>query len=443
VTAAGSGHEIAAYLHSGGTTGMPKVFQASHLNLSYRQWAGEYSLALTSDETVFWDLPLFHSGGLCGRFLPALGCGCSFVIPSIMGARDKKFVSQYWRFVERYRITRISGVPTTLSVLAKHPPRSEDVSCLKPYSPTGSTSMPSAVREEFQRTTGVRILVTYGLTENLANATMDPRDGPIKWGSSGIRLPYTHLRTVIVDNRHQWVRDCACDEIGEIWVRGPGVSPGTIGRDGVTVPLDTDGWLSTGDLGRLDGEGYLTVTGRAKDVIIRGGHNISPALIEEPLQASPDVLHAAAVGKLDAYAGEIPVAYVELVPGSRATSADLLHFVQPRIGERAALPKEIYILDKMPLSTVGKPLKIALRADAAVRTLRADLACRLGFSPADDRLEIEVVPHALFGSQAVIHVHCTSAHEQEQYREIATEAMGHYAVSFTVAVNVTGAAKAS
>ncbi|MDB5861750.1 MAG: AMP-dependent synthetase and ligase [Ramlibacter sp.] len=301
--------------------------------------------------------------------------------------------------------------------------------------------MPIAVREEFQRATGVRIMVTYGLTENLANATMDPRDGPVKAGASGIRLPYTDLRTVIVDDLQRWVRDCACDEIGEIWVRGPGVSPGTIGRDGATVPLDVGGWLPTGDLGRLDGDGYLTVTGRAKDVIIRGGHNISPAMIEEPLQASPDVLHAAAVGKLDAYAGEIPVAYVELVAGSSATSDGLLRYLQPRIGERAALPKEIYIVDKMPLSTVGKPLKVALRADAAVRTLRADLAARLGFSPADERLEVAVLPHALFGSQALIRVRCTSAREEELYRKIATEAMGLYTVSFKVDVGIAGAAE--
>jgi fatty-acyl-CoA synthase len=125
--------------------------------------------------------------------------------------------------------------------------------------------------------------------------------------------------------------------------------------------------LITGDLGRIDDDGYVFVTGRLKDVIIRGGHNIDPGLIEEPLVQSKDVLLVAAVGKPDAHAGELPIAYVQLAQDSKATSADLLQFLESRISERAAMPKEIHILEKMPLTDIGKPMKVKLREMTMVR----------------------------------------------------------------------------
>src|SRR5207244_10008221 len=124
------------------------------------------------------------------------------------------------------------------------------------------------------------------------------------------------------------------------------------------------------DLGRIDSQGFIFVTGRAKDMIIRGGHNIDPILIEEPLLQFPDVVHAAAVGKPDSYAGELPVAYVQLVPGSKATPEDIAAFLAPRIEEKAAMPKEIIVVDSLPLTNIGKPLKTLLRQDIIERTFR-------------------------------------------------------------------------
>jgi fatty-acyl-CoA synthase len=132
---------------------------------------------------------LFHVGGLLGRCLPAVASGASVLIPSLLGARDKSYISNYWKFVEKYKLTRLSGVPTTLAVLSKSPPVGVDLSSLKPYFVTGSTAMPIAVREEFERVCGVRVLNSYGMTENASSMAIDPRDGPSKEGSSGIRLP--------------------------------------------------------------------------------------------------------------------------------------------------------------------------------------------------------------------------------------------------------------
>jgi fatty-acyl-CoA synthase len=189
-------------------------------------------------------------------------------------------------------------------------------------------------------------------------------------------------------------------------VCGPGVTPGYLSAAHERGAHTADGWIISGDLGRVDEDGYIFVTGRAKDVIIRGGHNIDPALIEEPLSQSPDVLLAAAVGKPDAYAGELPVAYVQLAEDSRATPAQLAHFLQGRIGERAAFPKDIFIVDKLPLTAVGKPLKNELRRDAAERVFRAVVAEAIRGTAGEGQATVGVQPDATSGTLATITLTC-------------------------------------
>ena len=410
-----TGDSIAVYLHSGGTTGLPKIVKLSHRNLSYRHWTLQLASKAVLGEVILHDTPMFHVGGLAGRCLPPLASGASVLIPSILGARDKRYVANYWRFVEKYRVTRLSGVPTTLATLTRSPPRGEDLSSLKPYFITGSTAMPSTIREEFERISGVHILNSYGLTENTASVAIDPRDGIRKEGSSGIRLPYTKIRVARMDTRHDVIDECAVDEIGMLQVNGPGVTPGYLNEAHEHAARTPDGWLITGDLGRIDKDGYLFVTGRAKDVIIRGGHNIDAALIEEALLKFPDVLHVAAVGKPDAYAGELPVAYVQLIPGSQATAAELMAFASSHITERAATPKDIFIVDEIPLSDVGKPIKIALRRDAAERTFRAILADVTEASGGRAQLRPVVRPHATKGTEVAILVKNAPLEERDAH----------------------------
>jgi fatty-acyl-CoA synthase len=143
------GTEIGAYVHSGGTTGLPKIVKLSHRAMSYRHWTLQLAMQLTIGEVIIQDTPMFHVGGLAGRYLPPLACGGSILIPSVMGARDKRYMANYWRFVERYRVTRLTGVPTSLAALAKSPPVNIDLSSLKANFVTGSTAMPIAVREAF------------------------------------------------------------------------------------------------------------------------------------------------------------------------------------------------------------------------------------------------------------------------------------------------------
>jgi fatty-acyl-CoA synthase len=427
-----SGDSIAVYLHSGGTTGLPKIVKLSHRNLSYRHWTLQLASKALLGEVILHDTPMFHVGGLAGRCLPPLASGASVLIPSILGARDKRYVANYWRFVEKYRVTRLSGVPTTLATLTRSPPRGEDLSSLKPYFITGSTAMPSTIREEFERISGVHILNSYGLTENTASVAIDPRDGIRKEGSSGIRLPYTKIRVARMDQRHDDTNECAVDEIGMLQVSGPGVTPGYVNEAHERAARTPDGWLITGDLGRIDKDGYLFVTGRAKDVIIRGGHNIDAALIEEALLKFPDVLHVAAVGKPDAYAGELPVAYVQLIAGSQANAPELMAFASSHIAERAATPKDIFIVDEIPLSDVGKPIKSALRRDAAERTFRTVFADVMEVSGGRVQLRPVVRPHATKGTEVAILVKNAPLEERDQLVARIAQVMSPYSFAYAI-----------
>lgn len=422
--------EVAAYVHSGGTTGLPKIVKISHGNISYRHWTLQLAMQVTLGEVVLQDTPIFHIGGIAGRCLPMLACGASLVIPSMMGARDKRYVANYWKFVERFRVTRLSGVPTTLSALARTPPQGEDLSSLRRNFVTGSTALPISVRREFERVSGVRILNSYGLTENTASVAIELRDGPSKQGSSGVPLPYTQVRVASLAPADGDWRESAPGEIGMLQVKGPGVSLGYVGN--MPSACTADGWLTTGDLGRIDSDGVLFVTGRAKDIIIRGGHNIDPGSIEEALLRSPEVLHAAAVGKPDSYAGELPVAYVQLVPGSRVSSDELIALAGQYIAERAAIPKEVYIVDRIPLTDAGKPAKGALRQDAARRVFRIALHQALDDVLADEDWDLEVGSHNIHGTSVTISLEGDADLDPSAIEARIAEVMSRYSFAYEV-----------
>jgi fatty-acyl-CoA synthase len=432
-----AGSDVAAYVHSGGTTGLPKIVKLSHQNISYRHWTLQLAMQMTLGEVVLQDTPIFHVGGLAGRCLPMLASGASLVIPSLMGARDKRYIANYWKFIARFRVTRLSGVPTTFSVLAKSPPQGEDLSSLKRNFVTGSTALPISVRREFERVSGVRILNSYGLTENTASVAIELRDGQSREGSSGVSVPYTRVRVKKIEDMGSTTSEsCGPDQTGMIQVSGPGVALGYLNDSHTQASRTSDGWLITGDLGRIDSDGNLFVTGRSKDVIIRGGHNIDPGLIENALLQSPEVLLAAAVGKPDAHAGELPVAYVQLVAGSQMTEADLLALAA-RIPERAAIPKEIFVVDKLPLTDTGKPAKVSLRHDAAERTFRAVLSKIPGLSTNLHGLQVAVTPHPLHGTLVTLTLP-PSPHDAAALVAAIDEIMSRYSLAYAVNPTTSG-----
>jgi fatty-acyl-CoA synthase len=388
--------DVAAYVHSGGTTGSPKLVRLTHRGFAYKCWANAVVMAHTSDDVIFADYPMFHIAGIFGRGYFPIAHGMSIVIPSPLGARDKRFIDNYWRFVDKFGITLFSGVPTTLAQLAKNGPHGEKLGTLRNYACTGSTAFPAEVARQIEKLIGVRVLLTYGATEYTQNVTQAPRDGDPKYGSPGIRVPYPQVKTVELDG-DRIKRECVVDEIGVVVVKGPSVTPGYLESKYNEGVFTREGWFNSGDLGRFDADGYLWLTGRVKDVIIRGGHNIDPSVIEETLLKHPDVLLAAAVSKPDAYAGELPVAYVQLVSGARTGANDLGDFAQRHIPERAAAPKEIIILEAMPLTDVQKPAKAELRRDAARRAFRDVLA-----NVTDGKLSVDIVADPVKGNVALI-----------------------------------------
>jgi fatty-acyl-CoA synthase len=364
--------DIAALIHSGGTTSSPKLVKLTHRGFAYKCWANAVVMAHTAADVMFADYPMFHIAGIFGRGYIAIAYGMQIVIPTPLGARDKRFIDNYWRFVEKFKINFFSGVPTTLAQLAKSKPNG-DLSSLRDYACTGSTAFPAEVARQIEAAIGVRVLLTYGATEYTQNVTQAPRDGDPKYGSPGIRLPYTQVKTVELDDNGHVRRECKTDEIGVVIVKGPSVTPGYLDPKYNAGIFTADGWFVSGDVGRFDADGYLWLTGRIKDVIIRGGHNIDPTVIEETLLKHPEVLLAAAVSKPDSYAGELPIAYVQLTTDARVTVEELQKFALDHIPERPAAPKEIVVLDRMPLTDVGKPVKTQLRADAARRAYREAL----------------------------------------------------------------------
>jgi fatty-acyl-CoA synthase len=421
--------DLAAYVHSGGTTGSPKLVKLTHRGFSYKFWANTLVMAHTADDVIFADYPMFHIAGFFGRGIMAIADGMEVVIPAPGGARDKRFIENYWKFVEKFRITLLSGVPTTLAQLSKQPTGGADLSSLRPYGVTGSTAFPAEIARQLEKVCGVRMLASYGATEYTQNVAQPPRDGDPRYGSAGLRLPYTQIKIVDIDDAGHIVTEHGVDQIGLVVVKGPSVTPGYVdeaANKGILLP---DGWFNSGDLGRIDADGFLWITGRAKDIIIRGGHNIDPTMIEETLLKHPQVVLAAAVSMPDAYAGELPVAYVELVPNATATADEVQAFAAANTLERAAAPKQIFLLNKMPLTDVGKPAKVQLRLDAAKRAFTAALADVAG----QGGVSVDMVADAKQGNRAVIKVAASAEANRGEIEERIREKMKYYSTAYEIA----------
>jgi fatty-acyl-CoA synthase len=207
------------------------------------------------------------------------------------------------------------------------------------------------------------------------------------------------------------------------------VFPGYVEERHNRTAFVADGWLNSGDLGRLDDRGRLWITGRAKDVIIRGGHNIDPIVIEEVLYQHPAVSLAAAVGKPDAYAGELPVAYVQLKPGCAAEPAELADFARERIPERAAAPREVFVLDPLPMTGVGKVFKPALRWDAAQRVF-SELLAPLASDGVG--LEVSVGAHPTHGTLAAVTLRNAPPARRAALQQAVDEALAPFTIRHSV-----------
>ena len=367
---------VAAYFHTGGTTGMPKVAQHKYSGMIYNGWLGAEML-FTSKDVLICPLPLFHVFAAYPILMSAIASGAHVVFPTPAGYRGDGVFDNFWKLIERWKVTFMITVPTAISALMQRPVNA-DVSSLR-MAISGSAALPVELYNRFKAATGVEIAEGYGLTEATCLVSCNPVEGAKKIGSVGIPFPYTHVR--ILQKTPEGYRECAVDEVGEICVANPGVFEGsTYTEADKNRDLFAEGrFLRTGDLGRLDGDGYLWITGRAKDLIIRGGHNIDPAVIEEAMLKHDAVAFAGAIGQPDSFAGELPCVYVELVAGKQATPVELMQFAAEHITERAAVPKHLEILPELPKTAVGKIFKPDLRRHAISRVYN-DVLSRAGLA---------------------------------------------------------------
>ena len=361
--------DYASYLHTGGTTGRPKLAVRTHANEVINTWMIGASFPRESGSAIFAALPLFHTNALLVTLFAPLLTGHHVVWSGPLGYRDTRIFDTFWKLIARYRIASMSGVPTIYATLARLPVDA-DISSLR-YPLVGSSPLPRSVAEAFKSRTGVSLCEGYGLTEGTC-ATARNFPAAVQPGSVGQRLPYQDVRAARIDEDTQEWEFLPAGEVGTIVVRGPNVFAGYLTPTDEGTIVDSrgkikDGWLDTGDLGSVDAQGYLWLVGRVKDLIIRGGHNIDPAVVEDALLDHPNVAAAAAIGAPDAHSGEVPVAYVALTPGAEVNEHELQAWATERVPERAAAPKRVEIVDAIPLTAVGKPFKPELRRHATER----------------------------------------------------------------------------
>lgn len=419
--------DIAAYFHTGGTTGLPKVAQHTHGN----EVAMAESLASALEMqggNFLCGLPLFHVNGITVTGLLPFLTGGSVLLATAAGYRGPGVIQNFWKLIEKNDIHVFSGVPTVYSTLLEVPIGDADVRSLR-YGICGAAPLSPELLRRFETATGICILEGYGLTEAACASTLNPIRGERRIGSIGRALPGIEVKAVELDAAGNYVRDCANNVVGQLVIRGATVFPGYLDGNNNAGLFLQGGWLKTGDLGRRDASGCFWLAGRAKDLIVRSGHNIDPAVIEEALIQHPAVALAAAVGRPDRLAGELPVAYVELRPGQFVPAADLQAHAAAIIAERAAVPKAVHVIDRMPLTAVGKVFKPALVWRETEDAFANALVAVSGIA----KFRVKVAADARYGTLAQITVSPAAGVSQAMLTDAISDSLGTFTTRYQIA----------
>ena len=343
--------DSALLLYTSGTTGTPKGVILSHRNMvaggSYTSMAHQ----LTADDRGLCSLPLYHINAEIVSAVAPLVSGGSVVMP------HRFSVSNFWDLISMYRCTWFSVVPTIISYLisgSRIEDRKYHLDQVR-FGRSASSALPPVLHKEFESRFGISIIETMGLTETAAPVFSNPLDPRRrKYGSPGQAVGN---QVKIVDRKS---REVPAGTVGEIMVKGDNVTEEYYKAPEITATaIDSAGWLYTGDLGYLDEDGFVFVTGRLKELIIKGGENIAPREIDEVLYQHPAVLEAAAVGIPDKHYGEDILACVSLRPGKNCTESELLSYCQTHLG-RFKCPKLIRFIPELPKGPSGKIQRLKL-----------------------------------------------------------------------------------
>lgn len=341
-------YDLAVILYTSGITGEPKGVMLSHKNL----YSNAVSCASFADilpgDVGLHVLPLSHSYGLT-----VMNAGYMFSNRSVLLRWFDP--EQTFRLIEKYKVTGFAGVPSMFALMLTSPASDHyDLSSLRSCS-SGSAPLPLEVLRGFQAKFACPVLEGYGLSEAAPVVSAHRPDLPQKPGSIGIPIPGVEVR--IVDEKDH---DVPVGEMGELILKGPNISPGYYKMPEENSQSFRDGWLYTGDIARMDEDGYLYIVERKKDLIIRGGFNIYPWDVEEILLEHPAILDVAVIGLPDVILGEEVKAFLVLRPGQHVTTEEIIAHCQDRLG-RYKCPKYVEFLDRLPRSPIGKILRKELR----------------------------------------------------------------------------------
>jgi fatty-acyl-CoA synthase len=337
-------------LYTSGTTGKPKGAVITHQNFLWNAINGQITGGFKGDDVVYYGLPLFHAAAMGG-------CFATMLLGGKVVLRPRFDPVELLELVESERITRVPAVPPMLLAILEAPGlEKKDLSSLRAFN-TGATTIPQSLKERLhERFPWVEITDSYGLTEATSYCTvLAGKEFLAKKACVG--RPHAYVEIRVVDERD---RDLPPGQVGEILVRGPNVMKGYWMRPEETEEALRGGWLHTGDLGRMDEEGYLYVVDRKKDMIITGGENVYPREVEEVLNSHPSVMEAAVVGVPDEKWGERVVAFVIPRPGIAPDPKELDLHCRDHLASYKC-PKEYRVVEDLPRTSTGKILKRVLR----------------------------------------------------------------------------------
>jgi long-chain acyl-CoA synthetase len=352
-----AGEDTAVILYTSGTTGTPKGAELTHLNLARNAEVTENLLGMDEEDVIFGALPLFHCfGQTCGLNTVVRTGACLTLLPRFDAGGALAIL-------ERHGVTIFQGVPTMYAAMMNHPAATRTDSSRLRMCVSGGAALPLGVLEGFEQVFDCVILEGYGLSETSPVASFNPPQRR-KPGSIGIAVPGVEMAVVADDGT-----PVPAGEVGEIVIRGHNVMKGYWNRPEATAAAIVDGWFHSGDLAKIDPDGYFFIVDRMKDMIIRGGYNVYPREIEEVLYQHPAVREAAVIGVPDDYFGEEVAAVISLRSGADATPAQLVSFVKDSVAAYK-YPRRLWIVDDLPKGPTGKILKRQItvpdRADSQV-----------------------------------------------------------------------------
>jgi long-chain acyl-CoA synthetase len=352
--------DIAVLQYTGGTTGTPKGAALSHANLTInvqqvRAWtAGGLK---PGQERIIGILPFFHVFAMTGVM------NLSVAMASEIVMLPRFVLDDTLKLIASTKPTMMPGVPTVFNAMLNHPKiKTFDLSSLK-FCLSGGAPLPLEVKRGFEALTGCRLVEAYGLSETSPGATFNPFEGPVKEGSIGQPIP----GTIVAIRAPEDGSDMPLGQEGEICIKGPQVMGGYWNKPEETANVFRDGFFRSGDIGKMDSEGFTFITDRIKDMIICSGFKVFPRHVEDKIYQHPAVEEVSVIGIADAYRGEAPKAFIKLKAGHTATAADILKHLEPKLS-KIEMPSQIEFRDALPKTMIGKLSKKELKQEEAEKS---------------------------------------------------------------------------